>query len=140
VRDSRLLGIDDVGPELGFFDTVVLFGNNIGLLGGPRKAPRLLRTLHKVTTPQARILGTSVFLYDTDDPMHLAYHERNRRRGRHPGQLRLRVRYRELATPWIDYLMLPPDELDDLAAQGGWRVARVFRDDGPIYAASLEKS
>src|SRR3989442_5402029 len=139
VRDARLLGIDDIGPELGVFDTVVLFGNNIGLLGGPRKAPRLLRKLQGVTRPDARMLGTSIFLYDTDDPSHLAYHERNRRRGRHPGQLRLRVRYRELATPWLDYLMLPPDELDELAARGGWRVARVFRDDGPIYAAVLEK-
>src|SRR2546427_5956436 len=131
VRDARLLGIDDVGPEVGEFDTIVLFGNNIGLLGGPRKAPRLLRKLQGVTRPDARMLGTSIFLYDTDDPSHLAYHERNRRRGRHPGQLRLRVRYRELATPWLGYFSLPPAELDELASQGGWRVARVFRDDGP---------
>ena len=140
VHDVRLLGIDEIGPALDVFDTVVLFGNNIGLLGGPRKAPRLLRKLQGVTSPDARILGTSIFLYDTDDPVHLAYHERNRRRGRHPGQLRLRIRYRDLATPWMDYLMLPPDELDEFAAQGGWRVTRVFRDDGPIYAVSLEKA
>src|SRR2546422_961980 len=81
LRDARLLGIDDIGPELGVFDTVVLFGNNIGLLGGPRKAPRLLRKLQGVTRPDARMLCTSIFLYDTDDPSHLAYHERNRRRG-----------------------------------------------------------
>src|SRR5438067_3230758 len=139
VRDARLLGIDEIGPELGVFDTIVLFGNNIGLLGGPRKAPRLLRKLQSVTRPDARILGTSTFLYDTTDRSHLAYHERNRSRGRHPGQLRLRIRHRDLATPWFDYLLLPPEELDDIAAQGGWRVARVFRDDGPIYAVSLEK-
>jgi len=68
-RDARLLGIDDVGPELGLFDTVVLLGNNIGLLGGPKKTPRLLAKLQSVTRPKARILGTSVFLYDTEDPV-----------------------------------------------------------------------
>ena len=66
---ARLLGIDDVGPELGLFDTVVLLGNNIGLLGGPKKTPRLLAKLQSVTRPKARILGTSVFLYDTEDPV-----------------------------------------------------------------------
>ena len=36
-------------------------------------------------------------------------------------------------------LLIPPDELDELVAHGGWHVARVFRDDSPIYAVSLEK-
>src|SRR5439155_545816 len=34
VRDVRLLSIDDVDHSLGQFDTVVMLGNNIGLLGG----------------------------------------------------------------------------------------------------------
>ena len=139
VRDARLLGIADVGPELGTFDTVVLYGNNIGLLASPQKGARILRRWLKATSDDARILGTSVFLYDTQDPVHLAYHERNRRRGRHPGQLRLRIRHGELATPWFDYLILPPDELDALAREGGWHVTRTFTGDGPIYSAVLEK-
>jgi SAM-dependent methyltransferase len=139
VRDARVLGIADVGPELGTFDTVVLFGNNIGLLGSPQRGARLLRKWLRATSEDARIIGTSVFLYDTDDATHLAYHDRNRRRGRHPGQLRLRIRHGELATPWFDYLMLPPDELDALARAGGWHVAQTFTGDGPIYSAVLEK-
>jgi SAM-dependent methyltransferase len=139
VRDAQVLGIADVGPELGPFDTVVLFGNNLGLLGSPQKGARILRKWLRATSHDARILGTSVFLYDTQDPLHLAYHERNIRRGRHPGQLRLRIRHCELATPWFDYLMLPPDELDALAREGGWHLTHTFTGDGPIYSAVLEK-
>jgi SAM-dependent methyltransferase len=139
VRDARLLGINDVGPELGTFDTVVLYGNNIGLLGSPQKGARILRRWLKATSDDARILGTSIFLYDTENPVHLGYHERNLSRGRHPGQLRLRIRHDMLATPWFDYLMLPPDELDALAREGGWHVTRTFTGEGPIYSAVLEK-
>ena len=35
--------------------------------------------------------------------------------------------------------MLPPDELDALAREGGWHVARTFTGDGAIYSAVLEK-
>ncbi len=35
VRDARLCRFEDVGPELGVFDTVVMWGNNFGLFGGP---------------------------------------------------------------------------------------------------------
>jgi SAM-dependent methyltransferase len=139
VRDARHLGIADIGPELGWFDTIVLFGSNIGLLGSLRRGPQLLRKLLRVTNADARILGTSVFLYETDDPLHLAYHERNRKRGRHPGQVRLRIRHRELATPWFDYLLLPPDELDALARAGGWQVTRTFNGDDRNYSAVLER-
>jgi SAM-dependent methyltransferase len=139
VRDARRLGIADIGTELGTFDTVVLYGNNIGLLASPQKGARMLRTWLKATSDDARILGTSVFVYDTEDPVHLAYHEHNRRRGRHPGQIRLRIRHGELATPWFDYLILPPDELDALAREGGWHVTRTFTGDGPIYSAVLQK-
>ena len=56
------------------------------------------------------------------------------------GQLRLRIRYEDLATPWFDYLMLTPEELQELVAPTGWRVARVIDGPGPFYATVLEKS
>ena len=90
VRDVRVLGIDDVGDSLGTFDTVVMYGNNFGLFGSPAKARRLLRRFHRLTSERGRIVATSVHVYRTDERAHTAYHERNRRRGRAAGQLRLR--------------------------------------------------
>lgn len=139
VRDARLIAIEDLGPDLGTFDSVVMFGNNIGLLGGRARGRRILRRFHELTSDRGRIVGSSLRVYDTDDPAHLAAHERNRRRGRMGGQLRLRVRFELLASPWLDYLMLPPEELEELAQPAGWGIARVIDGDGPLYSVVLEK-
>ena len=87
---------------------MVMFGNNFGLFGSPSKARRLLQGLRPLV---GRIVAASNDPAATDDPADLlAYQERNRGRGRMPGQLRLRVRYRDLTGPWFDYLIVSPDE------------------------------
>lgn len=138
VRDARELSIDDVDESLGVFDTIVMFGNNFGLFADAEKADRLLRRFHRLTGPRGRILAESRDVYATDDPDHLAYQARNRERGRMSGQIRIRVRYRELATPWFDYLMVSRDELRALAEPAGWTVARTL-DSDDTYVAVLEK-
>ncbi len=139
VRDARLLRAEQVGPALGRFDTVVMFGNNLGLLGGVEHGRRLLRRLGRIASPGARILGETLDPYTTDDELHLAYHERNRRRGRLGGQLRIRVRYRQLATPWFDYLFLSREELEELVEGTGWRLVDTLEDEPPMYVAVLER-
>jgi SAM-dependent methyltransferase len=138
VRDARVLSIDDVDDSLGVLDTVVMFGNNFGLFASAAKANRLLRRFHRLTTARGRIVAESRDVYATDDPGHLAYQARNRERGRMSGQIRIRVRYRDLATPWFDYLMVSPDELRNLAEPAGWNVARILESDD-TYLAVLER-
>jgi SAM-dependent methyltransferase len=140
VRDARVLPFERVDETLGHFDTVVMFGNNFGLFGGASKANRMLRRLHRLTSDGGRIVAESRDVYDTEDPEALAYHERNRRRGRMAGQLRLRIRYRAFATPWFDYLIVSPEEMDELVAGTGWHVARVLDREGGLYAAVIEKT
>jgi SAM-dependent methyltransferase len=139
VKNARVLRIEDLDESLGVFDTVVMYGNNLGLLGGRAKGRRLLKTLHRITSPEGRIIGESVHVYDTKDPLHLAYHERNRRRGRMGGQLKLRVRYRDVATPWFDYLLLTPEELGEMADGTGWHITRTYENEPPFYVAVMEK-
>jgi len=136
VRDARLLAFEDVDDSVGRFDTVVMFGNNFGLFGSPRKAQRLLRRLRPLAD---RIVAGSNDPYATEDPAHLAYQERNRRQGRMPGQLRLRVRYRDLIGPWFDYLIVSPDEMATILDGTEWRIRRLLRESGSgYYVAILE--
>jgi hypothetical protein len=53
------------------------------------------------------------------------------------GQLRLRVRYRDYATPWFDYLIASPEEMEALVDGTGWRVGRVVPGE-PLYVAVLD--
>jgi SAM-dependent methyltransferase len=139
VRDARVVAVEHLEALEGVFDTVVMFGNNLGFLGSVARAKRLLRRLHRLTSPDARILGETLDPYVTDDAAHLRYHRRNRDRGRMSGQLRIRVRYRDYATKWFDYFFLSRDELRDLVAGTGWTLARTLEDDSPMYVAVLEK-
>jgi SAM-dependent methyltransferase len=140
VVDARLIGISDLDESVGIFDTVIMFGNNFGVFGSAAKARRLLRRLHGLTTDRGRILAASSDPYATDTADHLQYHERNRRRGRMPGQLRLRVRHRRAATPYFDYLIVSRDEMRDLAAPAGWRLVRTIDCDQRYYVGVLEKA
>ena len=136
VHDVRLLALEAVDESLGHFDTVVMFGNNFGLFGSPSRARRLLRRLRPLVD---RIVAGSTNPYATDDPAHLGYQERNRNRGRMPGQLRLRNRYRDLVGPWFDYLIVSPDEMATILEGTGWRIRRLLEESGSgYYVAVLE--
>jgi len=133
VRDVRLIALEDVDESLGHFDTIVMFGNNFGLFGSPAKARRLLRRLRPLAD---RIVAASNDPTATDDAAHLAYQERNLSRGRMPGQLRLRVRYRDLTGPWFDYLIVGPDEMESILEGTQWRIRRLLEGGERRYSGS----
>jgi len=139
VKDARVVPVTRIGRSLGRFDTVLMIGGNFGLFGNLARARWLLRRLHAMTSPNARIIAESSDVYKTDDPVHLHYHRQNRRRGRMSGQICLRVRYRHFATPWFDYLIVSPDEMKQMLAGTGWRVRRCLKSAGPVYVAVIEK-
>lgn len=142
VRDARVLAFADVDESLGTFDTVVMLGNNFGLFGSPTRAKRLLRRLRRLTGEGARIIAESRDVERrsaSDAPWHVRYRRRNVERGRLPGQIRLRIRFRDVVGPWMDYPMVSPEQLRELVAGTGWEVAELL-DSEDTYVAVLEKS
>ena len=132
----RLLAFEEVDESLGHFDTIVMFGNNFGLFGSRSRAQRSLRRLRPLAD---RIVAASNNPYATEDPAHLAYQERNRKRGRMSGQLRLRNRYRDLIGPWFDYLIVSPDEMATTLEATPWRIRKLLEENGSgYYVAVLE--
>lgn len=141
VEDARVMPITQVSRNsVGAVDAIVMFGNNFGLLANPKRARWLLRRFYHMMGADGRIIASSNDVYQTDDPEHLAYHERNRRLGRMPGQIRLRVRYKKTAGPWFDYLMVSPQEMEQILKGTGWRVRQTLpQEEGGIYTATIEK-
>jgi SAM-dependent methyltransferase len=137
VRETFVGSIEEyAAAKPGPFDAFVLLGNGLGLLRDAAYAPRLLDLLASMANPGALITGGCLDPYRSDDPEHLAYHERNRVAGRMPGQVHIRIRYRSLATPWWEYLFMSIDELRDLVAGSRWRIEDVK--EGVItYAARM---
>lgn len=137
VRDARVMSITDVGPELGRFDTLLLLGSNFALLQSRELARELLRRFLEVTAPGGQILAGVM------DPHHgelASYCARNVARdpSRMPGQLRMRIRYKEYATPWFDSLNVSKDELTSIVAGTGWQVERFLGD--RVFIAVLTRA
>jgi SAM-dependent methyltransferase len=141
LRKTRLLAFEEIDFEPGSFDSVVMFGNNFGLFGSLSRAKRLLRRLFTMTTPGAVVVCESADVYRTSNPDHLEYHKWNRERGRMPGQVRIRVRYRKYIGRWFDYLLVSPDEMKEIALGTGWHVERIIKSRrSPLYVGILRRN
>lgn len=142
LRAAHVLDVARLGPEagLGRFDTLLLLGANLGLLGSAAGARTLLGRFHALTGARARLIGESRDPSVLSAPVHVAYRAANRHRGRLPGQLRVRIRYREYVTPWFDYLFLARGELEQLLAGTGWRAQQYVEGEGGVYSVLIEKA
>lgn len=149
IEASRTLGLREAyvmsASKLEFkdviFDTVVLFGHNFGVAGDEKRIVKMLKQLHKFTSPDAIILAGALDPLNTDNPKHLAYHEMNRARNRPPGLIRLRVKYKGLVSDWTDLRHPTPSEMEILAEKGGWQVEKLLQTgDTSSYVGILTKS
>ena len=136
--DTRVMAAEKMRFDPNTFDTVLLFGNNFGILGNEPKIIKMLKNLHRITTPDAIILASSRNPETTDDPAHLTYHEWNRERQRPVGLVRIRLKYKDEMEDWWELLLASPEDMNRLAQQAGWTLDRTF---GPqnLYVGLLRK-
>ena len=139
--NARVKSITEVDSRLGRFDTILMIGNNFGLFGGLKRARQLLRRFYEMTSPDAHIIAESLDIYKPPvDPVHRRYHLRNRRLGRMPGQVRMRIRYRTFASPWFDYLLVSPTEMKRILQGTGWKAKKFIESKAsPAYIGIIEK-
>lgn len=139
LRKVKLGSIQNLALPPNSFDTVIFLGNNFGLLGTPSRAKGVLRDLHRIVSDGGLILAETLDPHKTEEPAHLAYHRMNRKKGRLAGQIRMRIRYRQYCTPWLDWLILSKDELAGIVEGTGWKTGECLDSGGPQYIALLRK-
>lgn len=121
------------------FGTILMLGNNFGLFGNFKRAQRLLKTMYRITTPNAYIIAESNDPYQTNSLEHLSYHQYNKNRGRMPGQLRIRIRFRKYVGKWFDYLLVSQQEMHEILVNSGWKVKQFIDSGNSFYVAIIEK-
>jgi SAM-dependent methyltransferase len=139
LKRVKVMSIDSVDFKPDSFDTILMMGNNFGLLGSFSKACRLLKKFYGITSENALIIADTRDPYRTDDPVHLAYHELNKKRGRMGGQVRIRIRFQNFVSGWFDYLMVSKDEMMKIVEGTGWRIKEFIDSDASKYVAIIEK-
>lgn len=124
------------------FDTILMWGNNFGLLECVEKARKILKILYKMTSKDALILAETLDPYGKgfDSEIDREYQQWNRVRGKLSGQMRARVRYLAFATPWIEYLFVSEWEMEMILEGTGWQLRRtIYEPQIDQYIAVLKK-
>lgn len=137
-RNAICADVHALPDELGRFDTFLLLGFNLGLLGDATTGRRLLHRLAERAEPGAALIGQSAPALAASDDLEAAYQRANAAAGRLPGANRIRLRFRNLATPWFDYLRLSLDELEAVIGSTPWETV-AHRSDGESYIVQLRR-
>lgn len=141
VRDVRVADVCRKLPfDAGEFETVFLFGNNLGICGTVPRFRRMLRELYRVTLAHANILATTRVLNRASIKDN-RYISRNLRKGRPAGQVRMRLERKGNYGPWFELLLFEPSELHAIAGEEGWALEHVFTESVTEgYAVVLKKT
>lgn len=139
VKDARVISITRVGPPLGKFDSILMFGNNFSLLGGKKRAEWVLEKFRRLGNPGVQLIVTSIDPYATDNPDYLTYQKFNLRRSRMAGQIRIRIRYKKYQTPWLDHLLVSQQEMSAMLKGSGWKVTKFIPGANGAYAAIIQR-
>lgn len=140
VRDVHVASVCERLPfRRAEFETVLLFGNNLGICGSRKGVEKMLRELARVTKPQARLL-TTTRSPGTFDPKHRAYWNHELAAGHEFGVARYELAFGK-NKKWVSLLLVAPATLMEMAWQTGWRVQEILGDGHADtgYAAVLEK-
>lgn len=140
VQQVYLGDVKRLPKGLGTFDTAIMMGNNLGLAGDVPRMRRFLRDLRAIMRRRGRLVGHSR-IPGTWSKDHLPYVKWNLKRGRPPGLITLRIRYKGEVGDWFDLLLLPPEELARIASSAGWELTKVIWEGGHApgdYVAVLE--
>ena len=146
VETCRLRGVKKVFvmpiEKLDFqnkFDTVLLQGNNFGLMKNLRNAKKILKKLLKITNEKAVIIAQSADPHTTIDDDYILYQKNNVKNGRMPGQIKIRVRYKKLATGWFDFLYVSKSEMSEILKDTGWKINKIIDSEFASYTAIIKK-
>jgi len=139
LKKAKVMSIEDVNFKPDSLDTIIMMGNNFGLFGGFKKARRLLKKFHKMTSKNGLIIASTRDTYKTNNLDHLKYHRINKEKGRMGGQLKIRIRFRKCVGRWFDYLIVSKEEMEKILQETGWKIKEFIDSDDSEYITIIKK-
>lgn len=137
--DARVLDVRDLHLPDAAYGSIIVMGNTLGLHQDPTSLPRFLEALRRATRSSGRLLCATRDPLETSDPVHLAYHQRNRDRGLPAGMTRIRMTYREETEDWVTLWLMTAEELGTAIEKSGWML-RERESVGPLRVDLYEST
>jgi len=120
------------------FDTILLFGHNIGIGGTLTGTKRLLSSLKKLIKSDGVLLLTSLDVTKPGPKIHKDYQKKNRTAGRYVGEVKIRVEYKDQVGDWFQWIHIEPKMLKKLAKETGWEIVKLHETSSGEYSAVLK--
>lgn len=135
VTDARCADVFELkgGP----FDSLLMLGHGIGIVGHLAGLERFLGYALQLTSSSGQLLIHSMDVRQTEDPMNLAYHDVNLTAGRYVGEIRIQFEFQGRTGPYCDWLHVEPQVLSECATAVGWTCALFLEQAGGDYLARL---
>ncbi len=125
--------------ENDMYNTVLMMGNNFGLVENPAHSIKVFKKIHLLTKKNALIIAQSKNPYETNNKNHIKYQKSNKEKGKMPGQLKIRVRYQSMKNPWFEYLLASPAEMKKLLKNTGFYLIKIYKGRQGTYTAIIRK-
>ena len=111
------------------FDTVLMLYYGFGLGGTFENQVNLLNRIYDITNDCGQIIASSIDALKTNNPLHIAYQDHNKRKQKDYGditQVTLRLEHNNILGEWYDLLFINPNGLYKLIEQTDWRIEEVI--------------
>lgn len=139
VRNPKVIPVTRLSFRLGIFDTILMLGNNFGLLGNRNRGQWLLRRFKRMTPPGGIILAGSGYDLQAIKSAFGKQVKQNIRHGRLPGAIVFRKQYRRYISEPIKWLYASPDHMCRVLRGTGWMLDDVIKDDTGAFVGIIHK-
>jgi len=124
------VSIDDLEPDFGRFDIILLLGHNLGIVGTPDRVRQLLKKCSDLLTSGGLLLVNSIDITASEEAYarnRVAYNSHDPER--HVGQTVYRVQFgSRLHTPTFVWIHVKSQEIEEWAEPFGLKIIEVFED------------
>lgn len=121
----------------GTYDTLLMLLHGIGMVGDLAGLHRFLEHARTLLNPGGSLVFDSLDVRCTSDPVHLAYHESNRKKNRYIGEIHFQIEYKGKKGNPFSWLQIDPETLRQEALSSGWSSKIVCQEQWGDYLAQL---
>lgn len=138
VKNAYLMDYRKLSFPKNYFDCVLMMFLENGLGGTIKGTKRLLDSIYKITTPNAKIITTlrdpEAFSAMEDFTKHI-----NLKPSQKENSVRMRIEQENKFGYWFYSLMVAPDQLKNLVGNSGWQVLNIIKGNDGFYGVVLDK-
>jgi SAM-dependent methyltransferase len=128
-------------PLYNTFDVILMMGNNFGICGDIPKTKKLLTRFQTFLSSGGLLIFSCRDPLNTDNPAHLTYHDQNRKNGRPPGLVKIRICYQNRKDEWWDLLFVNIPTVEEILDDTGYKKRAIYQDpSSPVFYVVAQRS